>query len=133
MGEAASRAEGGRLGDRLLELVTERVQKAGGSWTVSTKQLAEELGVKPSAVAYQLHRLAREGRITTAAAGPKGTTIHLGSAGARRAGRGRAAGAAAPAPGRRVRMATATYCPWCGRRVQDHSWRYCPSCGKRLP
>ncbi len=127
MSEVAASLSQPGLGERLLELLQARIPAAGGSLTISSKALAEELGVKQTAVTYQLHRLVREGRIATTAAGPRGVTIRLGGgAAARGAVRGRARG------GARARK-TASYCPWCGRRADDPTWHFCPTCGKELP
>ncbi len=120
----------GGLGERLLDLLSSRVPAAGGSLTVSTKVLAEELGAKPAAVSYQLHRLVRAGRIATVAAGPRGTTIRLAGG---RASRNAERGPGRAVTGARRSRATSAFCPWCGRKAEDQSWQFCPSCGQELP
>ena len=123
----------GGLGERLLDLLSSRVPAAGGSLTVSTKVLAEELGAKPAAVSYQLHRLVRAGRIATVAAGPRGTTIRLAGGRAGRASRNAERGPGRAVTGARRSRATSAFCPWCGRKAEDQSWQFCPSCGQELP
>ena len=128
MGQAALQLSRSGLGERLLDLLTARIQTAGGPLTISTKTLAEEVGAKPAAVAYQLHRLAQRGHISTAAAGPKGTTIQLGESKGPQVVRRGSSGVAKSAT-----RTTTNFCPWCGRKAQDRTWHYCPTCGQQLP
>lgn len=124
-----------RTRERVFQHIRRQLGEAS-SIVLSTKDIAQQLGLKPATVTYHVQGLVKAGSVRTRSGGPRGTVFSFSEPGSPpptpatpRRGRGR--GSAVATTLQRTPRA-ARFCPWCGVAAES-AWRYCASCGEKMP